>query len=597
MKERGQHEQDGQGDGVLEHHEGFPFRAARTALRRAVRAAPVFRSACGSQGGADRGDAIKGDGGERAVPFGDQRKEAGRLRLALDLSYERRVDCLSRRAAAGGDRAFGQDPGAESGQGGGGSHGQAQDPQGEPAEDGQRRGRVTGQGGVQALVPGEGPGADDAVSSASLWRRGLSRDARRRPVRDTTARRVARDVQQPDGSVACHLFPAWGESGVGGYRAFPVRLPSGVRYWTVLDAGWRVVEPADGFLLHMRLGRDLAESSTKAYAISLALFLDWCEGAGLAWPQAPRALGRFVHWLRFDDPARAGAPDFSRPVRGERRVNCVLAAVREFFRHAAAEGLVEPGVLRVLFEVADDRWLPAEARGEGMGRSRLRPRHRLREPERTVEGLGDEEVLGLLRACGNARDRFIVLALWRMGLRRGELTGLRGEDVHFVPDATRLGCGVKGPHVHVRRRDNPNGAAAKSPRPRAVPADWLVVQAYDQYMSDRDACPAARSCDFLLVNLYRGQAGAPMRPGALNDLLAALSRRAGLARQARPHLARHAFAANVAASGATLDEIKDLLGHSSFTASEVYLHPSPQRLREAVARVPVPRGGAHEVIR
>ncbi len=384
---------------------------------------------------------------------------------------------------------------------------------------------------------------------------------------------------------------------MGGYRAFPVRLPSGVRYWTVLDAGWRVAEPADGFLLHMRLGRDLAESSTKAYAISLALFLDWCEGAGLAWPQAPRALGRFVHWLRFHDPARTGVPDFSRPVRGERRVNCVLAAVREFFRHAAAEGLVEPGALRALFEVADDRSLPAEARGEGMVRSRLRPRHRLREPERTVDGLAHEEVLSLLRACGNGRDRFIVLALWRMGLRRGELTGLRGEDVHFVPDAARLGCGVKGPHLHVRRRDNPNGAAAKSRRDRAVPADWLVVQAYDQYMSDRDACTAARSCDFLLVNLYRGQAGAPMLPGAVNDLLAALSRRAGLARQARPHLARHAFAANVAASGATLDEIKDLLGHASFTASEVYLHPSPGRLREAVARVPVPRGGVHEDLR
>lgn len=381
------------------------------------------------------------------------------------------------------------------------------------------------------------------------------------------------------------------------YRAFPVQLPSGIRYWTVVDAAWQVAEPADGFLLHMRLGRDLAESSTKAYAISLALFLEWCQGAGLAWPQAPRVLGRFVHWLRFEDPERDGPPDLSRPVRGERRVNGVLAAVREFFRHAAAQGLVGPGTLAALFEVADDRDLPAEARGEGIGRSRLRPRHRLREPERAVAGLDDEEVLGLLRACGNARDRFIVLALWRMGLRRGELTGLRGEDVHFVPDATRLGCGVKGPHVHVARRENPNGAAAKSRRPRAVPADWLVVQAYDQYMSDRDACPAARSCDFLLVNLYRGQLGAPMRPGALNDLLPALSRRAGLARQARPHLARHAFATSLAASGATLDEIRDLLGHSSFTASEVYLHPGAERLRAAVDRVPVPRGGAAGALR
>ena len=384
---------------------------------------------------------------------------------------------------------------------------------------------------------------------------------------------------------------------MGGYRAFPVRLPSGVRYWTVLDADWRVAEPAGGFLLHLRLGRDLAESSTKAYAISLALFLDWCDGVGLAWPQAPRALGRFVHWLRFHDPACSGVPDFSQPVRGERRVNCVLAAVREFFRHAAAEGLAEPGVLRVLFEVADGRHLPAEACGESIGQLRLRPRHRLREPDRVVEALSDEEVLGLLRACGNARDRFIVLTLWRMGLRRGELTGMRREDVHMVPDAARLGCGVKGPHLHVVRRDNPNGAAAKSRRPRAVPADWLVVQAYDQYMHDRDACTAAESCDFLLVNLYRGQIGAPMRPGGLNDLLTVLSRRAGLARPARPHLARHAFATNVAASGATLDEVKDLLGHASFTASEVYLHPSPDRLREAVARVPVPRGGLHEALR
>jgi integrase len=162
-------------------------------------------------------------------------------------------------------------------------------------------------------------------------------------------------------------------------------------------------------------------------------------------------------------------------VRGERRVNCVLAAVREFFRYAASAGLAGPGTLRALFEVADERSLPAEARDEALVDARLRPRHRLHEPEREVEAISDEDILELLRVCRNARDRFIVLALWRMGLRRGELAGLRREDAHLVPGATRLGCGVKGPHVHVQRRDNPNGAAAKSRRSRAVPADWLVV--------------------------------------------------------------------------------------------------------------------------
>jgi len=103
----------------------------------------------------------------------------------------------------------------------------------------------------------------------------------------------------------------------------------------------------------------------------------------------------------------------------------------------------------------------------------------------------------------NARDRFIVLALWRVGNRRAELTGIRMEDVHFVPDATRLGCRVRGEHLHVRHRANSNGAMAKSRRSRAVPADWFVVQAHDQYMLERGACPQASRCDFLLVNLFR----------------------------------------------------------------------------------------------
>src|SRR5262245_1788387 len=41
-EEGGQAQDDGQQDGVLDHHREPPLRAASTALRRAVRAAPVF---------------------------------------------------------------------------------------------------------------------------------------------------------------------------------------------------------------------------------------------------------------------------------------------------------------------------------------------------------------------------------------------------------------------------------------------------------------------------------------------------------------------------------------------------------------------------
>jgi site-specific recombinase XerD len=357
----------------------------------------------------------------------------------------------------------------------------------------------------------------------------------------------------------------------------------------VIDAGYRPVREADDWLLHVRLGQDRAESTTEAYARSLALFFEWCRAVGRDWREAPGEFGRFVFWLQRYDPDAVPSAAV-RIVRGARRVNAVLAAVREFFKHAAAVGVVDKVVLDALFDLVEDYDVPVEVRGEYAGvRLRSRPRHKLSEPEQVVDAASDHEVLALLRACRNARDRFIVMALWRLGLRRGELTGVRMEDVHFVPVAGRVGCAVGGEHLHVRRRENSNEARAKSRRHRVVPADWLVVQAFDQYVLERSACREAARCDFLLVNLFRAPVGQPMRPQALNELLADLSRRAGLGRVVHPHQLRHGFATNVVGAGGTLDEIRELLGHVFVTSSQVYLHPSPARLRQAVERVELPR--------
>ena len=87
------------------------------------------------------------------------------------------------------------------------------------------------------------------------------------------------------------------------------------------------------------------------------------------------------------------------------------------------------------------------------------------------------------------------------------------------------------------------------------------------------------------VNLFREPLGAPMRPAALNELLAALSRRAKLARDVHPHMLRHCFGSNVLEAGGALDEAQALLGHASPASTQVYLHPSHDRLRHAVDRV------------
>lgn len=386
-------------------------------------------------------------------------------------------------------------------------------------------------------------------------------------------------------------------------RAFPVRLPSGQRYWTVLDDDLRVIGVADEYLRHQRFGRDGAESTTKAYAHAIALFLRWCARTGRSWQVGVEQFALFMTWLAHAGPLASGVETISGvsglvmagpgavAARCPSRINGVLTAVRGMVVHAVATGNGPAGLVSMLYEVADDRDLPAESRGDdGRLAWRMRARHRLREPETAVDRASDEQIVALLRASRSARDRLVVLLMARAGLRRGEVCGLRRSDVHLLVDSRQLGCEIARAHLHVvRRDDNPNGAWAKSRRQRVVPLDVLVVQAFDTYEFERMRVPGASGSDFVIVNLFRGLIGAPVRPDGIGELMAAASRRAGLDTPVRPHQLRHACGSNVVDAGAGIDVVADLLGHAAVASSQVYVHPDSSRLRAAVDAVPSPR--------
>src|SRR2546423_1157387 len=103
---------------------------------------------------------------------------------------------------------------------------------------------------------------------------------------------------------------------------------------------------------------------------------------------------------------------------------------------------------------------------------------RFRTDDPGIECFTREQVAVMVESAGNARDRFLIVLMRVTGLRIGEALGLRREDLHFLPDSTMLGCIHRGPHLHVRRReDNNNGALATSRISRVAPAD-AGVNAY-----------------------------------------------------------------------------------------------------------------------
>lgn len=368
-------------------------------------------------------------------------------------------------------------------------------------------------------------------------------------------------------------------------RAFRILLPDGRAYWTVVDDVYEKVDVADRFLFDLRFGRDRAESTSRVYAGELAEFLSWCERTDRSLEDGASQLSRFVLHLRTRPTTRPGAGQGRPP--GAARVNHVLAVVREFYKHAAATGTVKGDALAALYEVADDRNLPAELRPEGGGlRYRARPRHRVRTDRRAnPDALSPAEWEALLEAAPSWRDRFMLVILWFCGLRIGEMLGLRRSDVHFAESSTQLGCQVAGPHVHVIRRDNPNRASAKSRDSRVVPVGPWVLAYYDRYLTERLGCPPADHCDFVFVNLFHPPLGAPMTDSAVRQSLRALGRRAALGRPIHPHMARHAAGTEMSEAGVAIDVIQAVLGHRSIVSTQLYVRPSPVRMRRAVEAV------------
>ena len=175
------------------------------------------------------------------------------------------------------------------------------------------------------------------------------------------------------------------------------------------------------------------------------------------------------------------------------------------------------------------------------------------------------------------------------GLRIGQVLGLHRSDMHLMANSRAVGCSCPGPHVHVvRREDNENLALSKRRRELVVPAHPWVVGVYAAYCAERDRVPAACRSDFVFVNLRGGELGRAMRDGRAREVVAALGRRAGIARVVTPHQFRHGLGTELVESGRSLDEVQMILGHAQVETTRRYTHTSRARLREAIESVALP---------
>ena len=153
------------------------------------------------------------------------------------------------------------------------------------------------------------------------------------------------------------------------------------------------------------------------------------------------------------------------------------------------------------------------------------------------------------------RDRLVLELLYGTGIRLAELLTLRDEAVDLY--------------------DNMIKVQGKRNKERVIPFPQSLCQVIEQYRVHRDAT-VNNDYGLLLVTTT----GAPCYPMLIYRLVNRYLRTHTHADRYSPHVLRHTFATHLLNKGADLNAIKDLLGHESLAATQLYTHHSLKKLKE-----------------
>lgn len=221
----------------------------------------------------------------------------------------------------------------------------------------------------------------------------------------------------------------------------------------------------------------------------------------------------------------------------------VVSALRSVLRYLAMEGLCERSLDQAVLSVA--------------GRAPSLPR-----------GIGSDDVERLVAACDGTdgielRDRAIMLLLCRLGLRGGEVIGLRLDDIDW-----RSGV------IVVRGKGGRRDRLPLSEEVGGALAAYLVARprVEDRAVFLRQSAP------------MRGLA----ETASLRAVMERACARAGIA-YVNPHRLRHTVATSMLRQGVSLNDIGQVLGHQATTVTATYARVDLVTLRAAARAWPAVR--------
>lgn len=217
-------------------------------------------------------------------------------------------------------------------------------------------------------------------------------------------------------------------------------------------------------------------------------------------------------------------------------INRKMASLRSYYKYLVKSGAIVSNPSKQLKALKTPKRLPQFAQESEM--------QRLFE---SVE-FGDK--------FEGVRDQLILELLYATGMRRAELIGLS----------------VSSFNVHKSQIK----VLGKRNKERIIPLNKEVARLVQKYLQLREVEFMSVANNFLLLT----NKGEPMYEAFVyRKVKKYLSATTSLEKNS-PHILRHTFATHLLNNGADLNAVKELLGHSSLAATQVYTHNSLDKLKK-----------------
>ena len=215
-------------------------------------------------------------------------------------------------------------------------------------------------------------------------------------------------------------------------------------------------------------------------------------------------------------------------------VNRKLSSLRTFYQYLLREGKVKADPCARVNGPKKKKPLPVFVREEDMNR------------------LLDET--DFASSYEGVRDRMILELFYATGIRLSELIGLETADVDLSAKTIKV--------------------TGKRNKQRIVPFGEELEQDLRLYLEARETVGGDNRALFL------GKEGQAVSRGTVYRIVKTNLSKVVTLKKRSPHVLRHSFATAMLNNGAELDAVKELLGHASLAATQVYTHTTFEELKK-----------------